>query len=289
MKAGYQKQQLPKMGHGGTLDPFATGLMLILLGETTRLAELFLGSNKCYAGEIQFGAATLSGDLETPITEKANQPESFERIVAAARSFVGSYVQKPPMFSAIKIKGKKLYELARKDKTVDRDVVERKIDEFEIINYQNGRSAFRVKCSSGTYIRVLAEDLAKRSSSLAHLTSLRRLSSGEFHVEQATTMDDLEQELSRGEELDALAAFIPILELFPKELRLEVPKQLLQPIVQGKEEPLLWVEMQLQVQVVELVLTYQGSLVALLELDDLKWKYKRVLVSLIEHKLRSDI
>jgi tRNA pseudouridine55 synthase len=196
-----------RIGHTGTLDPFATGVLVILLGKATRLAQFLSGVDKEYEAIIRFGYATDTGDRTgTPIPEREDAKNRLgkwteQEIEKALRSLEGWIDQTPPMYSAKKVEGKKLYELARRGEMVEREPIRVCIYEFEAItpNGQlikdnlDGTFDFhaRVSCSSGTYIRTLAEDLGKRLYVGAHLAELRRTRVGDLRIERAITLDQL--------------------------------------------------------------------------------------------------
>jgi tRNA pseudouridine55 synthase len=194
-----------RIGHTGTLDPFATGVLVLLLGKATRLAQFLSGEDKEYDAIIRLGYATDTGDrtgtrIDGPIATGEN-PFGEKQIEEALASLRGWIDQVPPMYSAKKRDGKKLYELARRGEEVDREPVRVCIHEFTAIKTDgqlikdnlDGTFDFRARvvCSSGTYVRTLAEDFGKRLSVGAHLAELRRTRVGEFNVESATTLDDL--------------------------------------------------------------------------------------------------
>jgi tRNA pseudouridine55 synthase len=279
LETGIPRKQLPKMGHGGTLDPFATGLLIVLIGEAAKLSSLFLGSVKEYEGEIVFGASTSSGDIDTEIQERVECPSALGELQTYAQSFVKeSYMQVPPMYSAKKVNGKKLYNMARKNKTIEREPVERQVHHFEILDFDGQYSKFRVRCSAGTYVRVLAEDLAKKLGSLAHLKTLRRTASGDKRIEQAVDLQTLEGMLKMNSELDACPAWIPLIDVIPKAIKLEVPATMLAQIYQGKNEPLAFAREQFSEQSGFVFLTYQGQIMAWLEFLDGDCRYRRVLI-----------
>lgn len=177
-----------KIGHAGTLDPLATGLLLICSGKYTKKIPYLQGQPKEYTGTITLGATTPSFDLETEV----NQNFPFEHISnasihEAAMGFLGEIEQYPPLFSAIKKDGKRLYEFARKGEDVE--IKPRKIEiyEFEITQIHLPTVGFRVVCSKGTYIRSLAHDFGKTLDSGAHLSALRRTKIGDFHVDNSQT------------------------------------------------------------------------------------------------------
>lgn len=183
---------LDKTGHCGTLDPFATGLLVILLGKATRLQDSLMAQNKIYTGTIQLGEETASGDLTSEVTARHEVPAfSLEELQMAADTFLGDILQVPPMHSAIKIKGQPLYKLARKGREVERPARPVHIDRFSLSNLRLPEVDFEVHCSKGTYIRTLGVDLGAKLGCGAHLTALRRVASGDHRVENAVTMDQL--------------------------------------------------------------------------------------------------
>jgi tRNA pseudouridine55 synthase len=183
------------VGHTGTLDPFATGVLVILLGKATRLAQFLDKAEKEYLATIKFGFETDTGDRTGIPKSEVKNPTSFSReeIEGALNQFRGEIWQTPPMYSAKKIKGKKLYELARKGEEVERQPVKITISELEISEeFVTDELKIRVVCSAGTYIRVLAEDIGRELKSAAHLAELRRTRAGNFHLTQAVTLEGLE-------------------------------------------------------------------------------------------------
>jgi tRNA pseudouridine55 synthase len=192
-----RRHKVARIGHGGTLDPFATGLMVALLGEATKIARFLLEGEKEYEAIASLGTETDTGDLTGKLVRSAAAPSlSLSRWQELATPFVGRIRQTPPAFSAIKVKGRPLYDYARKGEAVEvksRDVV---VKELEVLEAESGSLRFRVRCGGGTYIRVLASDLASAAGSAAHLSSLRRLASSSFRVERALP---LEQILEREE------------------------------------------------------------------------------------------
>jgi len=175
-----------KVGHAGTLDPLATGLLIICTGKFTKKIDEYQGQIKVYTGEITLGATTPSYDLESEI-DKTFPIEHItnELIQKTVKQFIGEIDQKPPMFSALKKDGVRLYDMAREGKTIE--IASRKINiaEFEITNIDLPKVNFKVVCSKGTYIRSLAYDFGKALNSGAHLSALRRTKIGEFSVEKA--------------------------------------------------------------------------------------------------------
>ena len=216
-----------KIGHGGTLDPFATGALLVFLGEATKLADTYLHSKKAYDGIITLGSNTDSGDLTGNIQSNAVIPVlSQSEWQKLSDSFVHSnYLQVPPMFSAKKRDGVPLYELARRGIEIDREPISKKIYSYLVNSRDPEKSelSFSVQCESGTYIRVLAEDLAKKAGTLAHLKSLRRIMSSDVLFEQCLplteTLDLIDSQSLKIEYFDhfrplsKLASHIPSFEI----------------------------------------------------------------------------
>jgi tRNA pseudouridine55 synthase len=180
------------IGHAGTLDPFATGVMVMLVGrEYTRLSDSFLGCAKEYLTEVYLGAATDTYDCDGVITFQSPLIPTLEEIQTALLSFQGTIQQIPPMYSAKKIQGKKLYELARQGKEVERQPVAVTL-QTHLISYQYPYLHLEVECSKGTYIRSIANDLGQQLRCGAHLTNLQRTRSGSFHLSQCLASDQLD-------------------------------------------------------------------------------------------------
>ena len=185
-----------KVGHAGTLDPLATGLLIICTGKFTKRIEEFMGQEKEYTGTIVLGATTPSYDLETEIDATFPTAHlSEEAIHAATAQFTGSIMQQPPVFSALKKDGKRLYEFAREGKEVDIPSREVQVSAFEITRIALPEVDFRISCSKGTYIRSLAHDFGKALNSGGHLSALRRTKIGDFEVNTATGLEAFEAAL----------------------------------------------------------------------------------------------
>ncbi len=183
-----------KIGHAGTLDPLATGLLIICTGKFTKRIPELQGQTKEYTGTITLGATTPSYDLETEIDKTYPTEHLTEELITTTTSkFVGKIEQIPPIFSALKKDGKRLYEFAREGKTVDIKSRQIEIFEFEITKIQLPDVHFRVSCSKGTYIRSLAHDFGKALNSGGHLSSLRRTKIGDYNVDNAVSPDDFKQ------------------------------------------------------------------------------------------------
>jgi tRNA pseudouridine55 synthase len=180
-----------KVGHAGTLDPLATGLLIICTGKETKNIHTYQGQIKEYTGTFTVGSTTPSYDLETEIDQTYPAEHITEALLKeTAKQFLGDIQQKPPIFSAIKKDGKRLYELARKGETTEIASRQVTISEFEITNINLPQLDFRVVCSKGTYIRSLAYDFGKTLNSGAHLSALRRTKIGDYAVDDATSIED---------------------------------------------------------------------------------------------------
>lgn len=187
-----------KVGHAGTLDPLATGLVMICTGKKTKTIPDLMGQHKVYTGEMTLGATRPSYDMETEIDAEFSYDHITEEDIHHKTSeFTGDIMQRPPVFSALKKEGKRLYEYARKGEAVDIPKREVKIHTFEISSVELPRVSFKVSCSKGTYIRSLAHDFGKSLHSGAYLSGLCRTQIGNFRLENATNLKAFEEALSR--------------------------------------------------------------------------------------------
>ena len=189
-----------RVGHAGTLDPMATGLLVIGVGPATRLLQYCQQSVKGYTGTVKFGVATDSLDADGLVTDTARVPSLDNAAMnEAARGLTGDITQIPPMVSAIKHEGRRLYELARQGVEVERAARPVTISQFALSSTGDPSVwNFDVTCSVGTYVRVLLADLAERIGTVGHLTALRRESSGSFRVDEALTLDELDRRAANG-------------------------------------------------------------------------------------------
>ena len=184
---------IKKVGHAGTLDPMATGLLLILIGKATKASQYLMSMDKEYTGTIRLGQITDSQDADGEMIEERNVPElSREDILAEMKTFMGDQYQTPPMFSAKKINGQKLYKLARQGKTVEREPRVIHISSFELTDFVLPELSFLVGTSKGAYVRTIAHDLGERFGCGGHLNELRRTAVGQFRVEKSSTIESLE-------------------------------------------------------------------------------------------------
>jgi tRNA pseudouridine55 synthase len=185
---------IKKVGHCGTLDPNATGLLIIVLGRATKLSERLMSDDKVYEGSIKFGETTNSYDADGELVASLPIPSiTLEQLNAAAAEFVGDIMQMPPMVSAVKKDGVPLYRLARKGVEVQREPRLIHIYNFRFSDYREPLAWFRIACTKGTYVRSIAHELGQKIGCGAHLATLRRVNSGKFDVGNAVAFEDVMQ------------------------------------------------------------------------------------------------
>jgi tRNA pseudouridine55 synthase len=190
-------EQRFKIGHAGTLDPLATGLLVICTGRMTKSIDALQAGQKQYTGSIRFGQTTPSFDLETnPEGEFPTAHLTLDNLQAAASCFTGEQLQTPPRFSAKQIDGQRAYKAARRGEQIEIPAVTIRVDAFEILSFEENEACFRIDCSKGTYIRTLAHDLGLKAGSGAHLSSLRRTQSLPFDIQDAWTVEILIEKLN---------------------------------------------------------------------------------------------
>ncbi len=186
------KLKMKRIGHAGTLDPMATGLLVILVGKATRISQYLMSVDKEYAGTIELGKVTNTQDAEGEMLEMRPVPPLTEaEIKTALQGFIGDQYQLPPMFSAIKIDGVPLYKRARDGEEVEREPRFIRVMSYELTRWASPELDFVVRCTKGTYVRTLAHDLGQRLGCGAHLKALRRISSGSLNVAQSLTLDQI--------------------------------------------------------------------------------------------------
>jgi tRNA pseudouridine55 synthase len=215
------------IGHLGTLDPLATGVLVLALGRATRLARFYGGRRKRYTCAVRFGFATDTYDADGEALGPDSAPAlNAEEIAALAAQFVGKIQQMPPQFSAKKIHGRPAHELARKHKPVKLEPVEVEVYEFQLTDIEGSVARFTVECGSGTYIRSLAQDLGKLQGAGAHLAEIVRTAVGEFTLDQAASLADLAEDAKAGCLLDRV---IRLENLLP-----ELPRATVLPIIEKR-------------------------------------------------------
>ena len=215
-----------KTGHTGTLDPEAEGVLPVCVGKATKLADYIAADIKEYIAEITLGISTTTEDIFGDVLEEKPVNVTEEDFKNAAVNFIGEYHQKPPMYSAIKVNGRKLYELAREGKEVERKT--RLIHIFDISDIKslgNNKFAFKVLCSKGTYIRTLCEDIGMKLHVGAYMNTLRRTKTGPFTIEESHTLKEIETLKNNGElekiiiPVDRMFEEYPKIKLNPKQVK----------------------------------------------------------------------
>ena len=220
---GILKQK--KIGHTGTLDPDAIGVLPVCLGNATKLCDMLTEKEKEYIAKVQLGVTTDTQDMTGTVLQERPVEVSEDMVREALQSFVGNYEQIPPMYSALKVNGKKLYELAREGKEVERKARPVVIHSIEVLDMSLPQIKIKVVCSKGTYIRTLCHDLGEKLGCGAAMAALERTKSGQFSLETAITLEDLEKKLREsGENREKVlqSLVIPVDKMFSKysELRL---------------------------------------------------------------------
>ena len=204
--------KMKKIGHAGTLDPMATGLLLILVGKATKASQYLMSMDKEYTGTVRLGEVTDSQDADGEIVMTKAVPDLAESDIAKEmKSFMGDQYQTPPMFSAKKINGQKLYNLARQGKEVAREPRVIHVSRFDLTEYNLPEFSFIVRSSKGAYIRTLAHDLGDRLGCGGHLSALRRTAVGQFRVEDSATVEAIEAMAPS----ELLGRLIPVTEAVP--------------------------------------------------------------------------
>lgn len=204
-----------RIGHSGTLDPMATGLLVVFVGRATRAVEFAESDEKEYIAGIRTGLATDTQDISGKVLSSCGHRPAREEFAAALPAFLGEQQQIPPMYSAIKIGGKKLCDLARKGIEVERRPRTITIHALELLGENNGDFLLRVACSKGTYVRTLADDIGRKLGTGAALSSLRRTRAGAFSVENAHTLAEIQAFADRGEAQSLLLAVDSLFAEFP--------------------------------------------------------------------------
>jgi len=188
-----RKLQMKKIGHAGTLDPMATGVLVMLIGKATRISQYLMSVDKSYEGEATLGVITDSQDAEGEVMETRPVPALTEaQVREVMKTFLGDQYQTPPMHSAIKIGGVPLYKMARKGEEVEREPRFIRVMAFELLSFNSPKLTFRLHCTKGTYVRTIAHDLGQKLGCGAHLSALRRTASGKFELGQGLTLDQIE-------------------------------------------------------------------------------------------------
>lgn len=213
--------KIKQIGHTGTLDPFAEGVLPVCIGKATRLIE-YLSDDKEYLATVQFGVSTTTYDIEGDITYTSDKKITQGEVENILDNFRGEILQMPPIYSAIKVKGKKLYEYARKGEKIEVEPRKIEIYKIELVKYNEKNIEFIVSCSKGTYIRSLCEDIAEKLNTVGYMKNLERLQVGEFNIEKSVLIDDVNTENIEKYlyTLEDILKDTPNLNLNPKKLKL---------------------------------------------------------------------
>ena len=219
-----KKLNISKVGHTGTLDPNATGVLPILIGKGTKFSKYLINHDKIYEVELELGKKTDTADIEGKVIEEENVDEKYikENLLQVLESFVGKQEQIPPMYSAIKKDGKKLYEYARAGEKVEIEPRKIEIYKIDLNKYDKNIISFVVSCSKGTYIRSLCEDIAEKLNTLGYMKNLKRLQVGKFNIKDAVYIDDIDLKNVNDYliTLEEILRGIPCINLDEKKLKL---------------------------------------------------------------------
>lgn len=198
-----KKYNMKKVGHTGTLDPMATGVLPILLGDATKLSDFLMDHDKEYVAILKLGKKTNTGDSEGEVIEEGKIPKlETSKIEVVLKEFLGTSMQTPPMYSAIKVNGKKLYEYARAGEEIERNKRKIEIFKIELISYKDDEIEYKVNCSKGTYIRTLCEDISEKLGTVGYMKSLRRTRVGEFSLEDTGKIFSIEDVMKNRPKYD---------------------------------------------------------------------------------------
>jgi tRNA pseudouridine55 synthase len=264
--------KIRRAGHTGTLDPRASGVLVVLLGPAVRLSEYVSASEKRYQAVIELGITTDTYDMEGQITRRSPVEITYEEFEEALQGFIGEFEQKPPAYSAIKIKGEKAYEIARRGEEVDLEPRTIQVHELELLDWDPPEAVVDIQCSSGTYVRSLAHDLGEKLGCGATLTGLRRTKNGRFGLRDAVSLRKLQEAFSAG---DWYQYLIPAAEALGDWYTVELTVEQVDEVRHGHRVPAL--------EVVEAgkwarAVSQEGELVALVEYDSAanEWQPRKV-------------
>ena len=223
-----------KVGHTGTLDPNATGVLPLLIGNATKVSKYLINHDKEYEVVLQLGIRTETADVEGKVIEQKEVTAEMlnkDNIEEKLQQFIGKQEQIPPIYSAIKVNGKKLYEYARKGQEVE--LKPRQIEIYSIqlvgINEKEKQITFKVKCSKGTYIRSLCEDISKKLGTVGYMKELNRLQVGEFYIKDAVTISEMKEKIEAGN----LESIITIEEIFKNNPQIQLEQEQIEPYING--------------------------------------------------------
>jgi len=264
--------KIRRAGHTGTLDPRASGVLVVLLGPAVRLSEYVSASEKRYQAVIELGITTDTYDLEGRVMRRSPVEISYEEFEEALQGFIGEFEQKPPAYSAIKIKGEKAYEIARRGEEVDLEPRMIQVHELELLDWDPPEAVIDIQCSSGTYVRSLAHDLGEKLGCGATLTGLRRTKNGSFGLRDAVSLRKLQEAFTNG---DWYQYLIPAAEALGDWYTVELTVEQVDEMRHGHRVPAM--------DVVEpgkwaRAVSQEGELVALVEYDSAtnEWQPRKV-------------
>ncbi|HOG58048.1 MAG TPA: tRNA pseudouridine(55) synthase TruB [Anaerolineaceae bacterium] len=264
--------KIRRAGHTGTLDPRASGVLVVLLGPAVRLSEYVSASEKRYQAVIELGVTTDTYDLEGRVTRRSPVDISYEEFEQVLQSFVGEFEQKPPAYSAIKVKGEKAYEIARRGEEVELEPRMIQVRELELLDWDPPEAVVDIQCSSGTYVRSLAYDLGEKLGCGATLTGLRRTKNGRFGLRDAVSLRKLQEAFANG---DWYQYLIPAAEALGDWYTVELSVEQVDEVRHGHRVPALeevepgkWAR----------AVSQEGELVALMEYDSAahEWQPRKV-------------
>ncbi len=260
--------RLRKLGHAGTLDPLATGVLVLCVGQATRLSEYVMRGDKRYLAVVQPGVSTATYDAEGEVLDRHDASRlKREGVMEALDSFHGELEQLPPMYSAVKQDGRKLYELARAGKTVTRRPRRVSIHSLELVDWTPPTFTLELTCSAGTYVRSLAHDLGQALGTGAHLAALTRTASGAFRLQDATTPEDV---LSRP---DWRSLLVPASQGLPQVPPIRIDEAARDRLLQGRAVARCEGD---PTSALAQALTPTGSLLAIVEGEDSLWRPRKV-------------
>ena len=214
---------IKKIGHTGTLDPDACGVLPMCIGRATKAADMLTAKDKQYIAEVSLGKATDTLDSSGTVTETAEVNVSLDEIKSTASEFVGDIMQIPPMYSAIKVNGKKLCDMARGGEVIERTPRSVRIDRIDVLSFDEEKNKFKmlVDCSKGTYIRTLCDDIGRKLGCFAHMSALTRTKSGKFCIENSYSLDEVEKMYLDGD----LSFLIPLDDIFSDYQKLTIAER----------------------------------------------------------------
>jgi tRNA pseudouridine55 synthase len=261
------KQKKLKIGHAGTLDPLASGLLPLAIGEATKVVQFLSDADKAYEFEVTWGEERSTDDAEGSVVASSKLQVASEEILKVMESFNGEIEQVPPQHSAIKVDGQRAYDIAREGKVADIKTRKITIHSIELLEHLGGKTKFRVKCSKGTYIRSIARDMGRLLGCFGYVSALRRVAHGQFGLEHAISLENLQEMCEKGVEQ---AAILPLDEVLDDIPELKLSTQEAQQVRNG-------IVLKTQMQNTNCIRLYhENTLLAIAEISDGLLKTRRV-------------